>query len=246
MMLQNINKTKKLLGISIILNLLFMCFGCVFIYRKGGIDYFVQKIKTCSGVTVSDNGSQKNRTTSYEMMPNDTDSIVFVGDSITDFFEWEEYFHNLKIKNRGVSGDMLQDIYNRLPEIMRLKPKKIFLMAGINNVKVLDPSVVKIYELIIRKIKSELPQTQIYIQSVLPVNNHLFCRTGGKKVNNKAVIELNKALFSLSKKYFCKYINLYLMFSDKGELNTKYTFDGIHLNGQGFLVWVNAIKQYVN
>jgi len=69
----------------------------------------------------------------FDQIPLSSDDIVFVGDSITDQGEWEQLFHSLNVKNRGIGADTTQGVLHRLQEITNAKPKKIFLMIGIND-----------------------------------------------------------------------------------------------------------------
>ena len=73
--------------------------------------------------------------------------IIFLGNSINDGSEWYELFNDIRIKNRGISGDMTPGILHRLKEVTNRKPAKVFLMIGINDLGrgVSPDSVVKIF-----------------------------------------------------------------------------------------------------
>ena len=58
--------------------------------------------------------------------------VVFLGDSLTDFYPIEE-FTDVKIVNRGIAGDTTSDVMHRVSEVVELKPKKLFLQIGIND-----------------------------------------------------------------------------------------------------------------
>ncbi|MEM7556756.1 MAG: G-D-S-L family lipolytic protein, partial [Cyanobacteria bacterium P01_A01_bin.84] len=60
----------------------------------------------------------------YELLPQSSEDIIFLGDSITDEGEWNELFNNNDIKNRGISGDTIERILYRLEKIISAKPKK--------------------------------------------------------------------------------------------------------------------------
>ena len=123
----------------------------------------------------------------FDLLPISEEDIIFVGNSISAGCEWAEIFNNNKIKNRSISGDTSLGILERIEQVTNFKPKKIFLMIGINDLAVgikID-SIAKNYSNIIKRIKSLSPETRVYIQSVLPVNDDF------KGVNNKDVIELN-------------------------------------------------------
>ncbi|SEA97175.1 GDSL-like Lipase/Acylhydrolase family protein [Trichococcus collinsii] len=99
------------------------------------------------------------------------------------------------------------------------------------------------YKNIIEEIQKKSPATKIYIQSMLPINNEL----NGSKVSSETIVELNTYLKNLSSDYDnCEFIDLYPHFQVNGQMNTDYTNDGTHLNGQGYLLWKEQIQDFVN
>ena len=56
-----------------------------------------------------------------------------LGDSLTDNGEWGELFPSVRIINRGISGQKTVEMLGRLDEIIIRKPKKVFILAGIND-----------------------------------------------------------------------------------------------------------------
>ena len=184
-----------------------------------------------------------DRRSLFEVVPKNQNDIVFLGDSLTNRCEWSELFQNPNIKNRGINGDNTYGLLYRLEQITRPRPRKIFIMIGINDL-IPREDLEKInykYSLILKTIKQSTPDTQVYIQSVLPVNNRL-----KQVVDNKDVIALNDRLKKLAKEFKYEYIDLYSAFVTDNQLTEKYTYDGIHLNGDGYLVWKDAISKYVN
>ena len=234
---------KKLLLISVVINILFLLFGGYVIHKKGGIDYVKRKLN------LSDNQTDENRSnyykakkTIFEIMPNDTNEIIFLGNSITDYCDWYELFGKSNIKNRGIGGDVINGVINRLDEVTSSKPQKIFLMIGINDLgsKRSVNQILIDYEKLINEIIEKSPETELYIQSVLPTDNR-------EKLQNTDVIKINNGLIELTKKYDLTYINLFDLFkTPENKLNPEMTFDGVHVNGQGYLIWKNAIIEYVD
>jgi len=182
----------------------------------------------------------------FSLLPATENAFVFVGNSISDGAEWHEYL-NEQCLNRGISGDVTDGVLLRLTDITRLQPKKVFLMIGINDLakgKSVD-YVFNNHQKIYEQIKKESPQTQVYIQSVLPVND---CYKRFNNHTNKGVMvdDLNKKLKSFCSKSGLTYIDLHAVFSDAdGKLRKDLTEDGLHLNGRGYQVWIHFIKQYV-
>ena len=63
--------------------------------------------------------------------------IVFTGSSLCELFPISEMLQNveprIRVYNRGIGGDNTFGMIDRLPDILKSKPRKIFLMAGIND-----------------------------------------------------------------------------------------------------------------
>ncbi len=165
--------------------------------------------------------------------------IVFLGDSLTNQCLWSDLFNDFSITNRGIGGDTTRGILNRLHEVVRLRPKKIFLMAGGNDFILKWPveKTFRNYREIIEKLRCELPGTEIYIQENLPTNRHELNAKYRKLVELLKPLADNRGVF---------YIELYDRFAgENGMIREELTYDGAHLNGAGYLVWKNAIEEYV-
>ncbi len=233
---------KKALTISIIINILFLLFGGYVLHKKGGIDYLKRKFNTQQETVNSIYGIHYDTKKSFfESMPNDTNEIIFLGNSITEMCDWNELFEKDNIKNRGISGDIINGIIDRLDEVVSSNPQKIFLMIGTNDLgrKRSVNQILIDYEKLIDLILKKTPKTELYLQSVLPTKNQT-------TRDNKDIIEINKGIIELAKKYSLTYINLFDLFKTKdNELNMDLSFDGLHLNGQGYLIWKDAIINYV-
>ena len=187
------------------------------------------------------------RATFFEKLPVDSDDILFVGNSITDGGEWGELFDNPNVKNRGISGDTTYGVYDRISTLLKGKPAQIFLMIGINNVpqgenaEVITQGVRRI----VSKIKKESPDTEILIQSVLPVNPDLDMFHGHTS-KWKMIPEINSSLKKMTSEENLKYIDLFEKFvNDEGKMNVKYTNDGIHLLGEGYMLWKSIVEPYI-
>jgi lysophospholipase L1-like esterase len=174
----------------------------------------------------------------FESLPNGKKEIVFLGNSITEQGRWSELFNNKHIVNRGIGGDSTDGVLFRLTEVISSKPKKIFLMIGINDVRY-GRSVKYIVDKnrqIIQRIKKESPNTKIYLQSLLPTY-------GRKERPIKTIEAINQGFISISHQENINYINLFI--DETGALDKKYSLDGLHLNGLGYLKWKAQIKAFV-
>lgn len=184
--------------------------------------------------------------TLFENLPKSTDTIYFLGDSLTDGCEWNELLSNPKIKNRGIMGDSTEGVLNRLNQITQSKPQKIFIMIGINDLlnNIETTKILDNYQKIITTIRNDSPKTKIYIQSVLPLNFEL--DKTKRPINNQNISDFNNSLKNLTDNSTIFYIDLFPAFLDSSnQLDKQYTLDGIHLNGSGYLLWKNQISKYI-
>jgi len=185
--------------------------------------------------------------TLFDNLPSSKNAIYFLGDSLTDGCEWNELLSNNNIKNRGLNGDSTQGVLNRLNQLTKSKPQKIFIMIGINDLlsNVETNIVLDNYQKIIQTIKTDSPKTKIYIESILPMNFEI--DKTKRPITNQNISDFNNKLKNFSDNSTIFYIDLYSKFLDSSnQLDKQYTLDGIHLNGQGYLVWKNEISKYIS
>ena len=187
------------------------------------------------------------RATLFDKLPIKSSDIVFLGNSLTDGAEWNELLDNRHIKNRGIVGDIVQGYIDRLDPILRGKPKKIFIMGGVNDIShdVDADSIARVTEKLIVMIKQGSPRTKIYLQSLLPFNNDV--RMWKLLKNREHVVrEANVLLEKVAARQGVTWINLYpLMVDGDGKLKREYTNDGLHLMGEAYVVWRDMLKKYI-
>jgi lysophospholipase L1-like esterase len=184
------------------------------------------------------------RTSIFNAAPKAEGLTYFIGDSHTEGFELNEYLNDPKVRNRGIWGDLSSSVLKRIDSVATLKPDKIFLMIGVNDI-LSGNSVEKTFDNVtktIEKIQLESPSTAIYIQSVLPTNNPIL---HSDATATSAIIRLNTKYKSLENKAKVKFINLYPAFVDNGGLKKELNYDGLHLTGKGYVLWSSLIKQYL-
>lgn len=177
------------------------------------------------------------------------DDIVFFGNSITDGGEFHELLMRNDVKNRGISGDNVSGLLERVDQITKGHPKKIFILIGINDLSQ-NLTVRKItsqYDELIKKIKKDSPESEIYIQSVFPINND-FQRYKSLIGKEKLIPQLNSRLKELSEQNNCVFIDLWPALADEktGKLKAGYTPDGLHLNGPAYKAWAEILLPYLD
>jgi len=189
-----------------------------------------------------------HRSSLFESLPINKSDIIFLGNSIIHYCEWAELFDNPHVKNRGISGDIVQGVYDRLDPIIKGQPKKIFIMIGVNNLSrdyTVDSTYMGLVK-IVDKLSKECPYTKLYIQSALPVNS-TFSNYPKHRIRGDEIKKYNALIEKMCQEKGITFINLYPLFKckDSDELDPEFTRDGLHINGDGYLVWRDAIKKYV-
>jgi hexosaminidase len=187
------------------------------------------------------------RVTHFRTLPQTKADIIFLGNSITDGAEWSELFADSRVKNRGISGDISAGVIHRIDEITNRKPAKVFLLIGINDLarNISPDSVVKNILLISSYIWQESPSTQLYVQSILPVND-VYGKFGGHTIKGEQVKRVNEQLKLRAGGNYYFFIDLYASFSDdNGKLKAGFTNDGLHLNGDAYLLWKDILYPYI-
>ena len=187
------------------------------------------------------------RATLFDELPIGKKDIVMLGNSLTDGCEFNELLGNKHIKNRGIVGDIVQGLIDRIDPIIKGQPKKLFIMSGVNDIShgVSADSIARVTERLIVMVKQGSPRTKIYLQSLLPFNNDV--REWKLLVGrDHVVVEANALLEQVARRQGVTWINLYPLFADEqGRLRAELTNDGLHLMGKGYLIWRDAIKPYV-
>lgn len=204
---------------------------------------------TCLGVMAQANQDPyyARRATLFDELPIGKKDIVMLGNSLTDGGEFNELLNNRHIKNRGIVGDIVQGLIDRIDPIIKGQPKKLFILTGVNDIShdVGADSIARAMEKLIVMVKQGSPRTKIYLQSLLPFNNDV--REWKLLVGrDHVVVEANALLQQVAIRQGVTWIDLYSLFADdQGRLRADLTNDGLHLMGKGYLIWRDAIAPYV-
>jgi lysophospholipase L1-like esterase len=179
----------------------------------------------------------------FETFKTSKKDIIFLGNSITDYFEWNEYFDNEYIRNRGIAGDVTFGVLERLDPIIQGQPKKVFILIGINDISRNVPATVVIGNIqkMADRIQAGSPKTKIYIHTLLPVNNSFTPRAHFNK--DEQIAQVNEGIRKMGKDNKVTIIDFHNKFLDaEGKLEASLTYDGLHLNMKGYERWGKILK----
>lgn len=190
-------------------------------------------------------GLYEQRTAQFEQEPVVPGRVIFLGNSITQGGNWQALLGDATVINRGIGGDITFGVLERLDDITRRKPSKLFVLIGINDIgkDIPDEVIADNVRQLIERVQEESPETLIYIQSVLPVNPEYprFPQHYDKEYHVMRVNELLRGVVAATETHF---INLFPLFTDAQErLRADLTGDGLHLNAAGYALWVRHLKE---
>lgn len=178
--------------------------------------------------------------------------IVFLGDSLTEFYRTGEFFHDAGIYNRGIASDTTIGVLNRLEDnVLCIEPRHVFLQIGINDLgerRKPDQIVANIRK-IVDRIQGALPGTAIHVISLYPINKevNLYGKALLRHHGKRDIERINRELEAYCRKVGADYIDVASSLKDeRGNLRKEYTIEGLHISFLGYAKITEALRPYVS
>ena len=198
----------------------------------------------------ADEPFRNHRYDSFKVLETNGESIVFIGNSITDMHCWPEAFvtsegNYLPIVNRGNSGTYSTEQSNNLESYINGKPKKVFMMIGTNDIATSGglnfsgEQVLQYVKSIVERIHARSPQTKIYLYSILKNNTSNRVEATWLHTN-----EIVKNYVEAKNVEWLTYIDLYDKLAGVAQGGV-WSYDNLHLTAAAYKVWCETICQYL-
>jgi lysophospholipase L1-like esterase len=162
-------------------------------------------------------------------------TVAFVGDSLTENGHWQDWFPDDTVQNFGVGGSTSDDVIERLPDIISTHPDTVIVVVGTNDLawRRSVEHIVRNIETILVTIRRDLPDARILVQSVLPRGNEFA----------EQIRDVNRHIWQFAPTLRAQYLDLWpaLALPD-GELNPSFSEDRLHLNDEGYQVWLTELR----
>lgn len=226
-------------------NIGFLFLACVFIHRKGGLDWLMYQFSGGQAVAYS-----HTKQSVYDCIPITSNDIVMLGDSMLDYGEWHELLGNPRAKSRAIAGDCVHDVIARLGPIVEARPAHIVVMVGANDLQRGEPveQVATEYRHMVDIICTMSPDTVVWLLPVLAPHERLYRQhikpryPGIHMPTVDQVKDLNTEIRGLASH------NVYFIGLDglleEGQIAAAYTLDGLHLSGRGLIVVAGQLLIY--
>jgi lysophospholipase L1-like esterase len=168
--------------------------------------------------------------------------LLFIGDSLIEFFDWQARFPGHEVHNLGLAGETVEGLQARLGTILAgtAPPDAVFIMTGINNLAMDDRGFLGAYRQILARLRQQYPSARIYINSLLPALLPF--------ISNYDVRAVNGQLRALAADSQAGYLDIHPLFLDEGGAPRAELLldDGVHLSDRGYAVWSEAIAKTIS
>jgi len=162
---------------------------------------------------------------------------AFLGDSISEGLSYYDFLDD----NRVIAGKGLSIIkgIDESDKIIALQPHRVFILFGVNDIDDRTPSswLVEQYTTLVVKLKTKLPNSKIYVISILPVLEKL---VNNPHINNVHINECNLGLINMASLEDVNYINLGALLNDSNK--NLYEGDGIHYKSDFYTLWLDNLE----
>jgi lysophospholipase L1-like esterase len=186
-----------------------------------------------------------SRVAKFEAEPVAMGRVIFFGNSITQGGDWARLTGDSTVINRGIGADLTFGLRQRLADVTRRKPSKLFILIGINDISkdIPDAVIAAEYRALVDSVRAQSPDTRIFVQSILPLNPTVknFPQHYDKQSH---AVSVNRLLRQMARDTRATYVDLWpIVVNEKGQLDASLTGDGLHLNQQGYERWVAFLKR---
>ncbi|MGH9400986.1 MAG: GDSL-type esterase/lipase family protein [Terriglobia bacterium] len=173
-----------------------------------------------------------------ESAPPQAGRVVFMGDSITDFWRLAQYFPGKPYINRGISGQITTQMLTRMfPEVIDLHPAAVIILAGTNDIagnfgpetaKMVEENLEAMTELAVKH------GIKVILCSLTPVSDY----TEHKQTTSRPpadILELNRWIQGYARTAHVGFADYYAAAVDaQGMFRQGYSKDGLHPNDRGY------------
>ncbi|MEN8256873.1 MAG: GDSL-type esterase/lipase family protein [Thermodesulfobacteriota bacterium] len=165
-------------------------------------------------------------------------NILFVGDSLIAYFDWQQRFPEFNCVNLGVPGETVAGCRGQVAQIVGRYPQADFVvvMIGTNNLVMSEFGFLAEYEQLVADLHANYPGATIALCSLLPLQ--LPWLAPG------AVERLNDLLKELAKQDWGVYLDICESFQDEDPVSC-FVEDGVHLSNEGYRRWSAVLADWL-
>lgn len=165
------------------------------------------------------------------------ENSVILGDSMPEaLIDYHLLYSNNVIAIRGRRTDNCDE---EIHKAIRLSPQHVFLCYGMNDMPYFKKNVtgfIENYTKQIKKLKNALPNSKIYINSIIPMADFVY--------QNEPIYKEDK-MYNLALQTMCERLDV--TYIDNSQLiagkTATYEFDGMHPKYPYYPLWLNQMAE---
>jgi lysophospholipase L1-like esterase len=161
--------------------------------------------------------------------------LVVLGDSLVEQGPWSEAWPGLRVANRGVGFERVAEVAARSAQATSLSPATVIVEAGRNDLyegRSVE-EVARDYDALLASLRGP----RVIVCAVLPAR-------AGPRLARERIDAVNRELRAVAARHGASFVDPGpALRAQDGELDPRFTTDGIHLNGPGYRAWVAALDQ---
>ncbi len=183
------------------------------------------------------------------------DDAIFIGDSLTEGLSAYGLLDSSNVvASTGINPQTIltTDCIEQsdgstvtvLHAIASRNPAKIYVMLGSNGVAFIDKdTLVEVYGEFVDNLKSAHPDSDIYLQSILPVTHAK--ETEDSRYANSKIDEYNQAIMEMAGEKQVYYVNVAEALKDEnGCLPDDVGSDGMHFGPSTYNLWLEYLRAH--
>ena len=195
------------------------------------------------------------REANRSLAPATLERVVFMGDSITDFWPQRvpDFFSASSYVGRGISGQTTPQMLVRFrPDVIDLKPRVVVILAGTNDIAgnsgaMSDDEIFG--NLVSMSQLAKANGIRVVLASITPVSAYHTSPTGIPQTTSRPMTRI-RSLNDRIKAYAAANGHVYLdylsaMVDDKGLLRTELSADDLHPNVAGYAIMGPLAQQAI-
>ena len=177
--------------------------------------------------------------------------VVFLGDSITDYWKLADYFPGKPYVNRGIDGQSTPEMLVRFrQDVIALRPKVLVVLAGTNDIagvtgrtsnEDIEANYASMAEL------ARAHRIRVVFASVLPVHNYTHDGEESFALRpRERILGLNKWLKNYCAKNGFVYLDYFGSVADeRGMLKRALSDDGLHPTDAGYKIMARLAEKAI-
>ena len=192
----------------------------------------------------------RSANTSLDNPADDEDRVVFMGNSITEFWKnvHPDFFVGKTYVNRGIGGQTTSQMLLRFrADVINLHPKVVVFLGGTNDIAgntgdvtldMIEDNIFSMIEL------ARANDIRVVLCSVLPVFDYPW--SPGREPAEK-IIELNNALRFYAETHDITFVDFHTPMKDeRNGLRIELGEDGVHPNVSGYLIMEPLVEEAIS